>query len=192
VDGHKLRVLLKAKELRIRPAHVMTVARRGARLRPLWLAVIGGAALAIGILVYLADRAGSRAWLMPHVAAFTGGPLFGTVGLWLPSLVHPFAFSLLTAAVLRPGAGTCWGACTFWGAVDIAFEIGQHSGLKSYWADALQGSAGDWAITRSVLRYWVHGTFDPLDVCAALLGALAAGAILTCIDHFQGVPHAPN
>jgi hypothetical protein len=190
VDDHKMQVLLSATVLRDRPADGMLMARRGAWLRTLLLVVIGCAALVIGSLVYLADRTFSRAWLMPDIVAFGGGTLFGTVGQWLPSFVHPLAFSLFTAAILKPGAAARWGACTFWCAVDVAFEIGQHPGFKAYWQEALQGSAVDWAICRWVLNYELNGTFDPRDIGAAVIGAMAAVLLIQLADLIQETPHA--
>jgi hypothetical protein len=187
-----MRMLPTAAVLRARPVDVMPVARRGARLRHLLLAVFGTAALAIGILVYLADRvAGHAAWV-PHLAVFDGHHLFGMFGQWLPSLAHPLAFSLFTAAMLQPGVLARWGVCTFWGLVNVGFEVAQLPAIKPYLTEPLQGCAGQWAVTRALLNYCIHGTFDPFDVCAALLGALAAGVVLSIVDPLPGAPHAPN
>jgi hypothetical protein len=192
MDDHRMRMLPSATVLPARPADVRPMARRGARLRPLLLAVIGGAALAIGILVYLADRvAGHAAWV-PHLAVFDGFHLFGMLGLWLPSLAHPLAFSLFTAAMLQPGTLARWGVCTFWGLVNVGFEVAQISAFKPYLTEPLQGRPGEWAVTRALLNYCIHGTFDPFDVLAALLGALAAGVILFVVDPLPGAPHATN
>ena len=160
--------------------------------RPTLLMFVGCLTLSTGLLVYLADRVASHAVLIPSIPAFSGCNLFGVLGQWLPSFVHPLAFSLFTAAVLKPSAATCWGACAFWGSVNVAFEVGQHPALSSPWTAALHGGAGDWAVVRSVLNYFLHGTFDPYDICAAALGALAAAVILYFVDHFQGARHAPN
>lgn len=160
--------------------------------RPAVLTGTGCAALLIGILVYLVDRAGSHAAFIPSVALLSGRNVFGTLGQWLPSLVHPFAFGLFTAAILKPGSAARVGACAFWGALNVAFEVGQHPAFKVRWADALRGGAGDWAITRSVLNYCLHGTFDPYDVGAAISGALAAAVLLHFVDHFEKAHHAPN
>jgi hypothetical protein len=161
-------------------------------VRLVLLLVTGCAALAIGILVYLADRAAPHAVLIPGIATFSDRPLFGTFGQWLPSFVHPLAFSLFTAAALKPTVAARIGAGGFWGAVNVAFEVGQHPAFSAQWAAALQGGAGDWAISRSLLNYFLHGTFDPYDVCAALLGAAAAGSLLHFIDTFLEARHAPN
>jgi hypothetical protein len=152
----------------------------------------GCAALSIGVLVYLADRAAPHAVLIPGIAIFGVRNLFGVLGQWLPSFVHPLAFSLFTAAVLKPGTTARLGACGFWGAVNVAFEVGQHPAFSPVWAAALQGEAGNWAISRLVLNYFLHGTFDPHDVCAAVLGASAAGVFLHFVDPILEAHHAPN
>jgi hypothetical protein len=135
-------------------------------------------------------RAASGALLIPDLGV-SGGPLvFGALGHWLPSAMHALAFSVFTAAALKPGCKTRVGACAFWGLVNAAFEFGQHPAFSARWAAELQGGAGDGVITRSVLTYLLRGTFDPGDVCAALLGALAAGALLHFVEHSRGLHHA--
>ncbi len=158
------------------------VTGNGAWRRPGLLAAAGCLALSIGILVYLVDRNASQAALIPTIAAFVGYSLFGALGQWLPSFVHPFAFSLFTVAALRPGAAPRYVACAAWCAVNVGFEVGQHPSFKSQWAQALRTSASDWVMTRSVLNYFLHGTFDSGDVVAAILGALAAAALLQFVD----------
>ena len=41
--------------------------------------------------------------LLPVWPRLGGGALFGPLGQWLPSFVHPFAFSLLTRRGTRTG-----------------------------------------------------------------------------------------
>jgi len=148
-------------------------------------------ALVFGTLVYLSDRPPSSAVLIPTIAAFVGYNVFGVLGQWLPSFVHPFAFSLFTAAALGPGAGASrYGACAVWCAINVGFEVGQHAALKSQWAEALRTGAGDWVITRSVLNYLLHGTFDGGDVFAVILGALAAAALLHLVNRRRETHHA--
>jgi hypothetical protein len=156
------------------------------------LVFVGFASLSAGVLVYLGDRVASHATLIPSIAALGGLNLFGALGQWLPSFVHPLAFSLFTAAVLKPGVAACWAACTFWAIVDIAFEVGQHPALAATWTAALHGGLGQWAIARATLRYFLQGTFDPYDVCAVMLGALIAGALLLFFDHSLGGRHASS
>jgi hypothetical protein len=163
-----------------------------ARKRSALLVILGCVSLSAGLLVYPADRVASHAVLVPSIATLGGRNLFGALGQWLPSFVHPLAFSLFTATVLKPGAAACWGACTFWGLVNVVFEAGQHPALAVSWTAALHGAAGDSPIVRAMLNYFLHGTFDPYDVFAATLGALAAAAVLQLVDHFQGGRHVSN
>ena len=142
------------------------------------LAAVGSVAFAVGLLVYLADRDPSKAALIPTVAALTGSHVFGLLGGWLPSFVHTFAFSLFTAAALPERAAPRYGACVVWFAVNVAFEIGQHPQISVRLAEALHGGLGVLPFSRSLANYFVHGTFDPGDIVAALLGALAAGCVL--------------
>jgi hypothetical protein len=158
--------------------------------RTLLLAGTGGAALWLGLLVYLVDRSPSHAQFIPDLGVRVGHHVFGALGQWLPSAMHALAFSLFTAAAMKPGPAARLGACTFWGVVNAAFEIGQHPAFSPLWAAELQGGAGDGVVTRSILNYLLRGTFDPGDVCAALLGALAAGAFLHFVDHCKGPHHA--
>lgn len=148
-------------------------AQRGPRgLRALSCVAVGCAALASGCLVY-----------------GTGRIPFGPLGQWLPDFVHPLAFSLFTAAVLKSGAAARGAVCGSWCAIDLAFEIGQHPALEPRWMQILHARGTDAPGTRAVLDYFIHGTFDPLDVLAIVLGTLAAVALLYLIDRRES-PHA--
>lgn len=138
------------------------------------LTAIGCLALALGTVVYLTDRSASHAMGIPAITAFGGGSMFGALGQWLPSFVHPFSFSLLTAAALPDRSATRYGVCVFWGALNLAFEIGQHPLLSARLAEALHDVNG----AMPLARYFAHGTFDPHDIAAAVLGSLAAGVML--------------
>lgn len=159
-------------------SHGGGAARHAAWRRPALLAATASLALAIGLLVYITDRSASHAGLLPRIAALAGSHVFGALGQWLPSFVHPLAFSLFTVAALPPSRAPRYGACLAWGAVNVAFEIGQHPLVSARLAELLQGSSGGEPITQALARYFVHGTFDPGDIVAALLGTLAAGAVL--------------
>jgi len=155
-----------------------------------FLTAAGCLALSIGFLVYLTDRDASRASLIPAIAAFVRHNVFGVLGQWLPSFVHPFAFSLFTAAALGPGAASRYGSCASWCTVNVGFEVGQSQAFKAQWAEALRTDVGDWVPTRSVLSYLLHGTFDGGDMLAVVLGALAAAALLHLVDSRRDTHHA--
>ena len=128
----------------------------------------------LGGLVYALDRGG---WPLTQLAGFAGltglagataAPWFGSVGGWLPSLVHPFAFSLFTAALRTSGAPPATLACAAWGLVNVLFELGAH--LESAF-----GAAGG---ARALADFFARGRFDPADLAAAVAGAAAAAVWL--------------
>jgi hypothetical protein len=157
---------------------------------PAILVASGCAALALGLLVYASDRGAMPGSLWPTAGAVAGRHFFGPFGQWLPSFVHTFAFALFTAAALAPSTRPRYGACLAWGAVNVAFEIGQHPRLSARLADLLQISFGDAPTTQALARYFVHGTFDPGDIVAALLGSLAAAAVLRINQEHREHQHA--
>lgn len=153
------------------------------------LAVLGGLVLTIGILVYLADRPASQAMPLPAWPRPGGGPWFGALGQWLPSFIHPFAFSLLTAAALAPSARPRNGACAAWCAVNAAFELGQHPAVAAWLDAALRQSVLPPALGRPLAAYFLRGRFDLGDLVAVLLGGLAAAAVLSIL-HEPDADHA--
>lgn len=142
------------------------------------LLVIGCTSLAAGVLVYLSDRSPSHALLVPAVAPLSGRQLFGAIGLWLPSFVHPLAFSLFSAALLAPQPRWRYGACAFWFGVNAAFEVGQHPQVRGPLAEAVRQGLGQGPVGRAFENYFLRGTFDLGDLIAAALGAALAACIL--------------
>jgi hypothetical protein len=154
----------------------------GSDARPLQLAAIAGCALALGVLVYLTDRPAETAFLIPSVRAMAGLNLFGGAAGWLPDFLHPFAFSLLTAAVSRTerNAPPYW-ACALWWFIDIGFEAAQHPAVREQVAAIALGLDDPLRIVASIGRYLHQGTFDVTDVLAATAGACAAAVVLRAV-----------
>ena len=158
--------------------------------RPAVLVAAGSLAVALGLLVYAADRPAGHALLIPAFPAFMGGRLFGTLGQWLPSFVHPFAFSLFTAAALPSRATPRYAACVAWCAVNVAFEVGQHRQISAHLATVVHDFFGQSSPARALANYFVRGTFDIGDIVAAVLGALAAAAVLRLAQSIMEKSHA--
>lgn len=137
------------------------------RIMDLRVTAIAVAALAVGVAVYVLDRPPGSAYLLPRSATlFPGAPSwFGSAGAWLPAFLHVFAFSLLTAALLRASRSNAACACVAWWAIDSLFELGQHPAVSPHLGAA----------------YFVRGSFDPADLLATALGALCAYATLILI-----------
>lgn len=149
-------------------------------------AVAGCLALATGLLVYLVDRDLSRSVLIPAAAALAHPPIFGVLGQWLPSFVHPFAFSLFTSAALAPSRAPRYLVCIAWGAVNVAFELGQHPLASTRLAELLHAGFGHRPVVDALANYFVHGTFDPWDIMAAILGVVAAAMFLRLTHAIPG------
>lgn len=134
---------------------------------PAVLVAVACSALATGLIVYVADRASTPPALIAPFVLGSVGPLFGSIGQWLPSFVHPFGFSLLTAATRPRDAAPAYDACLAWWAVNVIFETGQHPQF-----------------------HLLRGTFDVGDLLAATLGALAAAAVIRLVRR-QEEHHVP-
>ena len=161
--------------------------RQGAAGSPsLVLIAFAALALTAGVLVYAVDRSGPHVLPLAGVAASFAAPLFGSLGHWLPSFVHPFAFSLLSAAA-RPSAAKArvvrpaYGACFAWWLVNVAFEAGQHPAVSTTLAQFIDRMLGDGGPARWLANYFMFGTFDVLDIVAATAGAGAAAAVLRVV-----------
>jgi hypothetical protein len=159
--------------------------RRGA---PASLIAFAAVALALGVLVYLTDRPPGTAALLPWAGTRSATPLLGTIGRWLPSFAHVFAFALLTAATARPSTAPPYWACALWWAVDVVFEVVQAAPWKASVADVMRRCCGDGWLPSLFARYAELGTFDPGDLVAITVGALAAAALLARL-WCPGDPH---
>lgn len=135
-------------------------------------------ALGLGVLLYLGDRPPGHAMALPAAWSTGGAPRFGAAGDWLPSFLHPFAFSLLWAALRPPGRRAGYGGCVGWAALNLAFEFAQHEALRPAVTAATQAVFGQTWPTRMLGAYLGRGVFDPADVAAVAAGALAAAAWL--------------
>jgi hypothetical protein len=132
---------------------------------------LAGAAIALGVAVYLLDRGGAVAFVPRQWATVVPvRHVFGALGGSLPTFVHTFAFALLFTALLRPRASVAVAAiCASWALVEAVFEIGQFRGaavLLRSWA----GAASDVAPVRAMLGYFASGTFSPSDLLSIALG----------------------
>lgn len=142
------------------------------------LVAFGCLALAFGVLVYLTDRDPSRSLLLPAVESPFHAPVFGAIGLWLPSFVHPFAFSLFTAAIAAPTSRPAYWACALWWAIDAVFEAVQAPPLRDALVPLLRAPALPSWSTDAVASYLRLGTFDVADLAAMTAGAIAAATVL--------------
>ncbi len=143
-----------------------------------WMLLWSTGALSLALLVYLVDRQAQGAMLVPGSAALAIPPLFGAASAWLPSLIHPFAFSLLSAAALPARRTPAYGAPAAWWAINLSFELGQLPQLSAPIARWLDAGFGALPATQALQRFFLNGQFDPADVLALTAGALLAAGLL--------------
>lgn len=154
-----------------------------------WLGTLGCLALALGVLVYALDRDASRSILLPAFGAASAIHWFGVFGQWLPSFVHPFAFSLFTAAALPQRSMWRYGACMAWCAVNMAFELGQHPGISPALAQGVMQGPFPFPLQSALAHYFLRGTFDAGDIVAVICGSLAAAFVLRLTVPLLGGRH---
>jgi len=136
----------------------------------------GTLVLGLGGLVYVTVRAPDGVWWMPAMSGISvvwSEPFAGLSGS-LPSFLHTAGLALLITGILGiRGTGAAW-ACAAWTAVELLFEIGQTVPVRNWLLPLLpspQGAAWGWAVVRG---YFVHSTFDPFDLVAAVFGGTTA------------------
>jgi hypothetical protein len=56
-------------------------------------------------------------------------------------------------------------------------------------AEALEGGFGLTSLTRPLANFFLRGTFDGADIAAALVGALAAAAVLRMMNRIWETDH---
>lgn len=123
------------------------------------LATLALGLFAAGLWVFGAQRqwpglAGQAAALWPWLRA------------GLPSFVHTYAITLLGCLMLARGWRHALGIGAAAWALDLLLEVLQHRGLHG------------WLGTPTGLQALLASTFDPADMAAITLGALAAWATL--------------
>lgn len=149
------------------------------------LLALVGVALLLGAAVYAFDRPPGSAWFLPAAWSLAGpAHPFGVIAGQLPEILHVFAFSLLTAAVLPATRRAAWTSCGAWWLIDSLFELGQHPKLSPLLATATSGLKGI-PLLGNTPAYFANGAFDPLDLLAIALGALAAGLCIQFIHAVQ-------
>ncbi len=146
--------------------------------------------LLLGLAVTAASRPAGHAMLLPLWAVPRQTVAPGAWTGWLPSFAHACGFALLTAVALPRRAAWHSGTCAAWWAVNVGFEVGQHPAMSGPLVETLERSRGAEMLTQPLAAYLARGTFDPADLLAATLGALAAAVLLSRARPDREAPHA--
>ena len=129
----------------------------------------GITALAAGAMVYVLDR---PVGIFSFFEKGYAGVTFGPAGDWLPDALHPFAMALICAGTAggKPKSLRFW--AVFWGCVGLWMEAGQYYGERA--ASLLPPAFHSMPFLHRIGDYFIHGTFDPMDVMGIVLGSAAA------------------
>jgi len=141
---------------------------------------IGLTALFAGFLLYLVHRYPDTYLLsasgLAHSPHSWNPPFLRTIGGFLPSFLHVFAFSLLLGGLLACRKRGCLIICCAWLFTNILFEVGQRyafsmSQIIPAWFEGL-------FILENAKSFFLRGTFDPFDILASSAGAAVAYFVL--------------
>jgi len=152
---------------------------------------IGVAALVAGAVLYLLERPLGPVALTPEGWSLIedGGPILGFLGRVLPDILHPFAFAMLTGALLIPGTLRYGFACLAWAAVDLVLEVGQAPPVLAWLEEVLAPWAGQVPGVELALAYFRDGVFTVMNVLAVILGAGAAWFMLQITARRDDLQH---
>ncbi len=144
----------------------------------LWV-LAGAAALALGVVIYALYRSRESVYFLALLKpAWTPRvilpPWLNILSDHAPSMVHVYAFSLLTAACIRPGPRRAAMACAIWFAIDVLFEGAQHPRVSPLFAQAVPDALAGVPFLENIGPHFRTSTFDPLDLLAIAIGAVAA------------------
>lgn len=147
-------------------------------------------ALAGGVLFYLLERLPGTTYFIPNnFNQIVIADSFGLINQALPSLIHPFAFILLTVGIL--GCKTRKGilfASLFWFVLDGLFELLQHDYISQQLVPLLPAWFNQVVILDNFETYMKVGRFDLLDLSFIVLGVIAAFFIST-ITRTRGISY---
>lgn len=143
--------------------------------------LIGTAVLIFGSLVYFVDRPPEQTYFIYNSAIDlslykTLPTFFGAIGNSLPTFVHVFSFILLTAGFMSCRKAGYMAICLGWFSVDLFFELGQK--FSAWSVKMIPGWFDTIPFLENTKSYFIHGTFDLIDVAAIVLGATTAYFIL--------------
>lgn len=142
---------------------------------------IGTAFLLLGVAVYLFSRPAWQFAILPEFFFIQWFPSnnFGHYGDSLPSFLHVFGFSVLSAGIITISKKTYVVICSLWASINIAFELLQSDFFLTlneltFLNSQISNSALLW-----IQNYSLNTVFDYYDLLAILLGAMSAYWVLT-------------
>lgn len=133
--------------------------------------------LCIGYGIYFVGRPGPAIYAIPdyfqHLIAVQ--PLLVQIGGQLPSFFHTYAFILLTFLALGTSSRfNLYMSISLWSIVEVLFEAGQHNLFNGLIINMIPGWFEQVPLLDISGHYFLHGTFDPLDLLAIAIASVFA------------------
>jgi len=137
---------------------------------------LGIVALGVGTLVYMFDRQPEFIYFLPGWLSLNSQPggFFGSIGYYLPTFLHVYAFILLTAVVAIPSITKLIPVCLAWFTLDTLFEVAQIDAIAKWIALHTPGWFTGIPFLENTSNYFLFGTFDVVDLLSIAAGTIAA------------------
>ena len=145
-------------------------------LRQIQIFTVGFSALSVGVLIYAFDRQPEFIYFLPGWLSLNSQPggLFGSIGYYLPTFLHVYAFILLTAVVAIPSITKLIPVCLAWFTLDTLFEVAQIDAIAKWIALHTPGWFTGIPFLENTSNYFLFGTFDVVDLLSIAAGTIAA------------------
>jgi len=156
------------------------------------LFIIAIGALCVGVLVYVFDRQAETIYFLPGWLSLESqiGGLFGSIGNYLPTFIHVYAFILLTVVVAVPSVTKLIPVCLAWFTLDSLFEFAQLNPIAQWIGSHTPGWFSGIPFLENTADYFLMGTFDVFDLFSIAIGTLAAYlTIIFCIRSAKNVAY---
>jgi hypothetical protein len=145
-------------------------------LRQIELSTLGFGALGVGVLVYVFDRQPELIYFLPGWLSLNNqlGGLFGSIGNYLPTFIHVYAFILLTVVVAVPSITKLIPVCLAWFTLDTLFEVAQMDAIAQWLAIHTPPWFTGIPFLENSSNYFLLGTFDAIDILSIAAGTITA------------------
>ena len=140
------------------------------------LVAISISALCVGVLVYAFDRQPESIYFLPGWLSLhdQSGSIFGSLGNYLPTFIHVYAFILLTVVVAAPSLAKLIPVCLAWFSLDSLFEIAQLNPIAQWIASHTPSWFNGIPFLENTANYFLMGSFNVFDMFSIAIGTLAA------------------
>jgi hypothetical protein len=140
------------------------------------LFVVATGALGVGVLVYVFDRQAEFVYFLPDWLSLhtQAGSIFGSIGDYLPTFIHVYAFILLTVIVAVPAITKLIPVCLAWFTLDTLFEVAQIDAIARWIAMHTPSWFNGIPFLENTADYFLMGTFHVFDLISIAMGTLAA------------------